>query len=161
MKRNAFVIAALLSVVPSMASADNVGGCGVGSKLFSGQRGVAPQVLAILTNGTFFNTFGVTSGTSGCTQDGVVTSAWKTAAYVDGNMNRLAVDMSRGQGESLASLAALLGVKNEDMASFNVAMQKNFTTIFASPNTTSVDVTKAIKNILETDQSLAQYSINV
>src|SRR5690606_21045070 len=67
-----FPLAAGAQQVPS------VGGCGLGSKLFEGQRGVAPQVLAVTTNGTFGNqTFGISSGTLGCNQDGVVRSNWK------------------------------------------------------------------------------------
>lgn len=162
MKRNAFLLAAL-TVLPSVAFAvDNVGTCGWGSKLFSGQRGIAPQVLAVTTNGTSGNqTFAITSGTSGCTQDGVVTSAWKTAAFIDGNMNKLALDMSRGEGESLSSLAALVGVQSADSESFNLALQKNFTTIFSSAEVTSVQVATAMKQVLSSDATLSKYSANV
>ena len=165
MKRNAFILAtlAVLTALPTAAFAeDNVGACGWGSKLFAGQKGVAPQVVAVTTNGTLGNqTFGITSGTSGCTQDGVVTSNWMTAAFIDGNMNRLAVDMSRGQGESLSAMAALIGVEGSDTVAFNSAMQKNFTSIFSSSEVTSVEVAAAIKSALSSDESLAQYSANV
>lgn len=165
MKRNLFILAtlAVLTALPTAAFAvDNVGTCGWGSKLFSGQKGIAPQVLAVTTNGTSGNqTFAITSGTSGCTQDGVVTSNWKTAAFIDGNMNRLAVDMSRGQGESLSAMAALIGVEGSDTVAFNSAMQKNFTSIFSSSEVTSVEVAAAIKSALSADESLAQYSANV
>ena len=165
MKRNAFILAtlAVLTALPTAAFAvDSVGECGWGSKLFAGQKGVAPQVVAVTTNGTLGNqTFGITSGTSGCTQDGVVTSNWKTAAFIDGNMNRLAVDMSRGQGESLSAMAALIGVEGSDTVAFNSAMQKNFTSIFSSSEVTSVEVAAAIKSALSSDESLAQYSANV
>jgi len=165
MKRNAFILTtlAVLTALPTAAFAvDNVGTCGWGSKLFAGQKGVAPQVVAVTTNGTLGNqTFGITSGTSGCTQDGVVTSNWKTAAFIDGNMNRLAVDMSRGQGESLSAMAALIGVEASDTVAFNSAMQKNFTSIFSSSEVTSVEVAAAIKSALSSDESLAKYSANV
>ncbi|HEY8553803.1 MAG TPA: DUF3015 family protein [Burkholderiales bacterium] len=77
--RNKKVLAvALVSLFPvagMAAGENNVGSCGWGSKLFDGQRGVVPQVLAATTNGTFGSqTFGISSGTSGCTQDGVVRS---------------------------------------------------------------------------------------
>jgi len=165
MKRNAFILTtlAVLTALPTAAFAvDNVGTCGWGSKLFAGQKGVAPQVVAVTTNGTLGNqTFGITSGTSGCTQDGVVTSNWMTAAFIDGNMNRLAVDMSRGQGESLSAMAALIGVEASDTVAFNSAMQKNFTSIFSSSEVTSVEVAAAIKSALSSDESLAKYSANV
>lgn len=161
MKRNALLLLAL-TVVPSMANADNVGSCGWGSKLFAGQRGIAPQVLAVTTNGSTGNqTFAITSGTSGCTQDGTVTSSWKTAAFIDGNMNKLALDMSRGQGESLSSLAALVGVEANDSERFNLALQQNFTAIFSSAEVTSNDVAAAMKTVLSNDKALARYSANV
>ena len=73
-------MAALFPVAAMAAGENNIGSCGWGAKLFDGQQGVAPQVLGATTNGTFGNqTFAITSGTSGCTQDGAVKSNWKTA----------------------------------------------------------------------------------
>src|SRR5262245_43787680 len=81
------LVVALVAAFPAAAMAageNNIGSCGWGSKLFEGQRGVAPQVLGATTNGTFGNqTFAITTGTSGCTQDGAVSSNWKTALFID------------------------------------------------------------------------------
>jgi len=153
----------LLSAVllPSLALADNVGGCGLGSKLFSGQKGLVPQVLAISVNGSSGQTFGVTSGTSGCTRDGVVTSQWKTAAYVGENMNKLALDMSRGEGESLKSLASLVGVSSQDNAKFNSTLKGNFAQIFTGSDVSSEQVLANIKNVLAANSALAKYSASI
>ena len=44
-------------------------GCGLGSMAFEGNDGLISQVSAATTNGTSGNqTFGITSGTSNCTQ---------------------------------------------------------------------------------------------
>ena len=154
------LLAALLPV--SAKAADNVGGCGWGSKLFDGERGLWPQVFAVTTNGTSGNqTFGITSGTSGCTKDGVVRSAWKTAAFIDSNMNRLASDISRGQGESLDSLAALLGVSQDDKALFGSTLQDNFALIFPNSSVKSPEVRQAIKAALANSPELAKYSSDV
>lgn len=161
MKRNAMILLGAL-LIPTLSYADNVGGCGWGSKLFDGQKGVVPQVLAVTTNGTSGNqTFGISSGTSGCTQSGTVESKWKTAAYIDSNMNRLALDASRGQGESLTSLASLVGVSSADTAAFNTVIQKNFAQIFRSPDVSSTEVAAALKGVLSSDALLAKYSANV
>lgn len=162
MKRNLLIIAAALSL-PSLALAnDNVGGCGWGSKLFDNQKGVAPQVLAVTTNGTSGNqTFGISSGTSGCSQDGVVRSAWKTAAFIDANMNRLALDMSRGEGESLTALGSLMGVSPSDQPAFNSALQSNFNHVFSSSTVSSNEIALSVKNVLAADAQLAKYSTNV
>jgi hypothetical protein len=154
--------AALLLTVPTFAVAQNVGTCGWGSKLFDGQGGIAPQSLAVTTNGTSGNqTFGITSGTSGCTQDGVVRSAWRTAAYIDSNMSRLARDISRGQGESLDSLALLLNVQPEDRGAFDGTLQKNFSEIFSDKDASTEDVLVSLKQVLAADTVLVRYSQNV
>src|SRR6266850_7731659 len=93
-------VMSVLAVLPAAAMADNVGNCGWGTKLMEGQSGTVPQVAAVTTNGTFGNqTFGISSGTSGCTQDGTVKSNWKTSLFIDGNKGKLARDMSVGSGE--------------------------------------------------------------
>lgn len=156
------VVALSALVVPAFAVADNVGSCGWGAKLFDGQKGIAPQVLAVTTNGTFGNqTFGITFGTSGCTQDGVVRSAWKTAAYLDGNMNKFARDVSRGNGESLDSLATLLNVDTADRAVFAQTLKQNFASLFPSDSATTDQVVVGLKQVLESNAQLSRYAANV
>jgi len=157
------LIAVVVSALPAFAFAqqNNIGSCGWGAKLFDGQSGIAPQVLAVTTNGTSGNqTFGITTGTSGCTQDGVVKSSWKTAMFIDGNKDRLARDMSIGNGETLDSLAHLIGVREEDRATFGRIMQANVSLIFPSGSTTG-DSVVALKQVLRSDRELAQYAASI
>ncbi len=150
------VIAAMvtLAAASSMAAQNNVGSCGWGSKVFEGQSGVAPQVLAATTNGTSGNqTFGITFGTSGCTQDGVVSSHWKTAMYIDGNRVALARDAAAGQGESLNVLAEVMGVKAADRALFAATIKANFATVFANEQ-----VAANLKSVLAANEQLAGYA---
>lgn len=156
------LIAIALSALPAMAFADNVGTCGWGSKLFDGQKGLAPQVFAVTTNGTFGNqTFGISSGTSGCTQDGMVKSTWKTSMFIDGNKERLARDMAIGGGETLDSLAHLMGIREEHRAQFNRAAQQNLTRIFPSEDVATEQVVVALKDLLSSDRILAQYAASI
>ncbi len=153
--------AAMIAVLPMAAMAageNNVGSCGWGSKVFAGQKGVVPQVLASTTNGTYTQTFGITSGTSGCTQDGVVSSNWKTAMYIDGNKSKLAMDMSKGSGESMDSLAQLLGVKDADKAAFYRVTKENFAKIFAGEQASAEQIALGLKQVLAADSTLAQYT---
>jgi len=156
------LIAIALSALPAVAVADNIGSCGWGTKVFDGQKGIAPQVLAVTTNGTFGNqTFGISSGTSGCTQDGAVTSTWKTSMFIDGNKERLARDMAIGGGETLDSLAHLMGIRPEHRAQFNRAAQQNLTRIFPSEDAATEQVVVALKEVLSSDQILAQYAASI
>src|SRR5690606_18402558 len=115
-----------------------------------------------LTNGTSGNqTFGITTGTSGCTQDGVVRSNWKTAMFIGNNMNKLARDMSVGNGEALDSLAALLNVSEADKAEFNTTLQSSFSSVFTSEEIQSEDVAANIKQVLSSSEKLSSYAAHV
>lgn len=159
------VAVALVGMFPlaTMAAGENnIGSCGWGSKVFEGQRGVAPQVLGATTNGTFGNqTFGITSGTSGCTQDGVVTSHWKTAMFIDGNKEKLARDMSVGHGETLDSLAKLMGVRAEDKTAFFLATKENFGRIFSSDSVSTDQIMVSLKQVLSESGDLSIYSTSI
>ena len=149
----------VLAVLPAAAMADNVGNCGWGSKLMAGQSGVVPQSAAVTTNGTFGNqTFGITSGTSGCTQDGTVQSNWRTSLFIDGNKEKLARDMSIGSGETLDSLAHLLGVESQDRAAFNRAAKDNMARIFPSEEVSTQQIATALREVLANDARLARYT---
>ena len=152
-------VAALFPVAAMAAGENNIGSCGWGAKLFDGQQGIATQVLAVTTNGTVGNqTFGISSGTSGCTQDGAVKSSWKTAMFIDGNKERLARDMSVGSGEALDSLAHLLGVDEQDRAAFGRLAKDNMARIFPSENASTQDVVAGLRLVLLSDAKLARYT---
>ncbi len=130
-------------------------GCGVGAMIWKGQSGIAPHVLAATTNGTFGNqTFGMTTGTLGCQTNEAVRSM---AMYMDSNIDKIARDMSRGNGENLETLAVLLGVDAADRGEFRQLLQDNFATVFPSSDTTSDEATNAIVALLEKHQSLSKY----
>lgn len=154
-----FVFAALVAIAPFAAAQANNVGCGAGSILFEGQSGVAPQVLAATTNGIFGNqTFGISSGTLGCSQDGTVTVPHKVAMFLDTNLDKLAYEMAVGEGETLASLASLIGVSETDRAAFFAATREHFGEIVASEQVSSADVADALNRVLAADETLAQYA---
>lgn len=155
------VVAALLAIVPVASWAGADGDCGVGSKVFDGQKGVAPQVLAMTTNSWSFQTFAVTSGTSGCNPNAAVKSNWKTSMFIDENVNKLARDMSVGGGETLDTLATLMGVSSGHKPAFFRATKENFSHIYASDSVTSREVAAALKQVLAADSDLAQYAISI
>ncbi len=162
MTKKLLLVSAVMLAPLGSAFADNVGGCGWGSKLFSGQKGIVPQVLAVTTNGTSGSqTFGITTGTSGCTQDGVVSSNWKTAMFIGNNMNKLARDMSVGSGEALDSLASLLNVSAEDKADFSATLQSQFSSVFTSEEIQSEEVAANLKQVLASSANLSIYAANV
>jgi len=86
------------------ANPDTGPGCGLGKLAWSdykGQKEIAPQVMMATTNGTFgSNTFGISSGTSGCTNDGKVMGDSKTIMFAELNFDNLSQEMAQGQGNT-------------------------------------------------------------
>jgi hypothetical protein len=159
--KNKLIIAAVLTLSPIgivMAAPNNVG-CGVGSIIFKGQSGVAPQVLAVTTNGTLGNqTFGISSGTLGCAQDGVVDTPVKVSMFINTNLDKLAHDMAVGKGETLESLASLIGVDSADKSAFFATTKAHFAEIIPSASTNTQDVIDALNHVLAANSELAQYA---
>lgn len=154
------LVIAIALTLPAAAFADNVG-CGLGSAIWNGQKGIVPQVLAVTTNGTFGNqTFGITSGTLGCTQDGVVQSKWKIALFVEGNRIQLARDAAAGRGETLDALAALLQIDSADKAAFTDLTKRQYSTIFAQTASTE-QIASHLQAALSADDRLAKYAAAV
>ena len=159
-----FSLLAVISLISPVAYAeDNVGSCGWGSKLFEGDKGVAPQVLAVTTNGfTGSQTVGISSGTSGCTRNGVVRSNWHSVQYIEENKTRLAEDISRGNGDSLDGLATVLGITEAPTrALFKRQSQLHFAEVFPATNATGETIAANLKRVMSTHPLLAPYSIKL
>ena len=139
----AFAVTVMLPGVSYSAGYNENTGCGLGNQLFKeiGQDSILFQILAVTTNGIFGNqTFGITSGTLGCKKPTKVVENEKVEKFVADNMDSLAQDMAMGRGESLDTLAELMGVPAEKKAEFYAALQSNFTKIYTSANVQSADV---------------------
>jgi len=162
MNMKKLIAVAALSLLPfSNAMADQDIGCGLGSMLFAGQQGKGVKILGATTNGTSGNqTFGITFGTLGCDGTGTVTSSEKIALFIDGNMEQLARDMSQGEGETLATLAEVWGVEEQDKAAFNKLAQAQFSSVFTSENVTSQTVLENLNTVVASDAQLASYTLS-
>lgn len=155
MKKIILAVALVASPMASMG-AETGPGCGWGSMLMDGESGAGPNVLAATTNGTFGNqTFGMSSGTLGCDSSQTIQRA--AADFLDDNMEKVARDMSTGQGESLDTLANLMGIQGQDKAKFFSVTHDNFSTIFSSDAVSSVDVMASIQEVMKKDSTLSQY----
>jgi len=157
MKKTTLALSLALLASPVVSMADTGPGCGWGAMLFEGQDGLGPNVLAATTNGSFGNqTFGMTTGTAGC--DGkkpVTTSA--ADKFLDSNMDKVAKDMATGQGESLATLASLIGIADSEKAHFYNLTQKHFGAIFSKTDVTSKEVLDSLKSVMKHDGTLSKY----
>jgi hypothetical protein len=124
-------------------------GCGIGTLIMKGNEGLLFQVLAVTTNGTCGNqTFGITSGTLDCDKPARFASNERLNIYVADNMDNLAKDIARGQGEYLNTLAVLMEVPEDARTDFYLKLQNNFSQIYPSSNVSSVEVVNNIEALL-------------
>jgi len=120
-------------------------GCGIGSMLFENNEGLMSQTAAATTNGLFGNqTFGISSGTLDCKQPAQFYGREMLHRFVAENMDNLAKDIARGQGESLDTLAVLMNIPAQQRPVFNARLQANFKHIFTSPQVTDEEVVNNI-----------------
>jgi Protein of unknown function (DUF3015) len=134
MKRVLVALAFLGLVFGTSAYASNEGpGCGLGTQLFKGQSGVLPMTLAATTNGISGNqTFGMTSGTSGCKADSVIMNDKAQEAFVATNLSTLNQEMAQGQGEHVMALASLMGCPTAAQSEFARVSQESYGSVFAT-----------------------------
>lgn len=127
-------------------------GCGLGSILMGADGN---QTLAVTTNGSSYSQlFGITSGTSNCTDDGAVSAHNKVPFFIDANKVALSSEMARGSGETLNNLADAMGC--QDKAAFGKAMQKNYATIFPNQAVETERVSASIENVVKADNTLSK-----
>lgn len=113
-------------------------GCGLGSMVIENNDKWS-QVGAAFLNGTGMQTFGISFGTSNCTEDGVAMASKEKEAFVEANLADLKQDIAKGEGEYLSALSSLYGCKG---AAFGKAMHKNqnkLLSVNASEATSAID----------------------
>ena len=131
-------VAVLALSTAAMATVNSQTGCGLGSQVIKDDSSAVMLALQATTNGTSGNqTFGITSGTSGCKKANFVMNE-RAEEFVASNMDILAKEIAAGHGESLDTLAELLNV--QDKAAFAVALQSNYNSIYTSKQVEMSDV---------------------
>ncbi|KMT64562.1 DUF3015 domain-containing protein [Catenovulum maritimum] len=152
------VLSVILTGASFGAFANGPAGCGLGTAVvFQNANEFHEHVLAATTNGTSGNqTFGMTSGTLGCeSANGPLAKG--LAMFLNENLEPLAVDVAKGEGETLAALADLMEIKAEDKALFNQTMKANFDKVFASESVDATFAYQAIVDVMNQDQVLVKY----
>ncbi len=160
----AMIFAVLPATMVFAGNSDNGPGCGLGKLAwgdFKGQKQIAPQVMMATTNGTFGSqTFGISFGTSGCTNDGVIMRTELVNAFASATFENLQHEMAQGRGEHLASLATLMGIPTQNHAEFFTMAQENYSSLIQSAETTSVAMLNALHEMIEGHPVLAKVSMN-
>jgi hypothetical protein len=152
MKKIGLVLVALLVGITfsGVCFADQYNtGCGLGSIMFKGQEGLLSQTCAATFNGTFGNqTFGITTGTSNCKKFETFANNENLNKFVAENMDNVANDIAKGDGEYLDTMAALMEIPQAERAGLYAKLQANFSKIYTSENVSHEDVLKNIDTVL-------------
>lgn len=155
----AAAVFSFVALPAASAFADASGpGCGVGAMIFKGQQGVLPQTLAGTTNGTLANQlFGISSGTLGCEQDGIVLKEHERDLYAAANLGHLKRDMARGGGEYLSALASLMEIAPADRAAFYSLAQDRYAAVAGGAELTAGELLRNLDREMAEDAVLARY----
>ncbi|MGE5189438.1 MAG: DUF3015 family protein [Gemmatimonadota bacterium] len=143
------VFAASAMAAGSGVARSNVG-CGLGTMLFQSNADDSSllQAFQATTNGTFGNqTFGVTSGTSECKQPTKFVKNDRVSEFVFANLDDLAKDIANGKGETLDTLAELMGVPAAEREGFSRNLKAHFAEIFPGAGVEYAQVVDAIVRV--------------
>jgi len=134
-------------------------GCGLGKKLWEGWKGqkqIAPQSFMASTNVTGSYSFAISSGTSGCSNDGRIWNSERASLFIEINYASLTEDMARGQGEHLTALTVLLGVPSDQQQMFNTLVQERYRELIGSGVTSPSALIKALGEAMAGHPTLAK-----
>lgn len=138
-------------------------GCGLGKLAWQNyphQKVIGIQTMEATTNGLMGNqTFGISSGTSGCTNDGKFWAQEKVNVFAALNFENLAQDMAQGHGEHLASLATLMGIPADQQPAFFAMTQAKYASLVTAGETSPVAMVKALNEAVATHPMLAKVSL--
>lgn len=145
------------------ANPDTGPGCGLGKLAWQNyphQKVIGIQTMEATTNGLMGNqTFGITSGTSGCTNDGKFWAEHKVNAFAALNFENLTQDMAQGHGEHIASLATLMGIPADQQPAFFAMTQEKYASLVTAGETSPVAMVKALNEAVATHPMLAKVSL--
>jgi hypothetical protein len=158
----AFVAVCHAEIAMGSGNPDTGPGCGLGKKLWEdwkGQKQIAPQIFMATTNVTGSYSFAITSGTSGCSNDGRIWDSERASLFIGINYASLTEDMARGGGEHLASLATLMHVPLEHQPEFFAVAQERFPSLVNGGGDDPVVMAEALQNTIMTHPVLATLQI--
>jgi hypothetical protein len=162
------IVGAFLAMQGGIALAagtpDTGPGCGLGKELwknFPNAKTKGAQILIATTNASFgTQTFGISTGTLGCTDDGRWWAEQKATMFAELNADALAQEMAQGSGEHLASMATLLGVPQPQHETFFAMAQGRYAALSLAGDLSATAMVKTLNEGISGDPILAKVVLN-
>ena len=151
------VLGGFLALAPASTA---IAACGVGTTIWEGNESTGAKILAFTTNFWTFKGISTTSEISGCGEEDNLfkkISSAKLRYYASQNLDHLAVDFSRGQGEHLDAVAHLIQIRSEDREGFQALAQNNFELLFPHDNVTAGEMLEQLSQLMAENDALASY----
>jgi len=152
----AMVIMAACSWAPSVYAAvgamEGGPGCGLGAMLWAdsiAKKHILQQASIATTNLTGFQTFAISSATSGCTNDGVLVRNETVNTFVGANFDDLLQEMAQGSGEHLTALATLVGVPAHLHQPFFLRAQEHYVFLVPRDHATPVSLLRHLYEAMD------------
>jgi hypothetical protein len=153
MKKTLMSLVAVAALSAFAHASQNDAGCGLGAQLFKENRPV-DQILAATTNGcSGTQTFGITTGTLGCSSGGLIKSSAEREVFTATNLRALEKELAAGQGQYSASLAALSGCKSAEFSAFAKA---HYEKIVTSEKTGAIELLSNIDREIAADPAMVK-----
>ena len=123
-------------------------GCGLGKMLFDRE----PKSILMQHIGSTSNVpsqpFGISSGTSGCTNNGMIVKEEQATVFASLAFNDLSQEMAQGHGEHLVSLATVLGVPPDRQAEFFALVQDRYLSLMRTGESSPQDMVRALQSAM-------------
>ena len=135
-------------------------GCGLGAQIFKdGPKTMLHQSMAATTNVAFSQTFAITTGSWGCTNNGKFVSIEHATLFANVNFDNLSQEMAQGGGEHLASLATLLGVPVEQQPEFFALTQEKYPSLMQAGKESPAAMIKTLDDAMAAHPVLVKVSM--
>ncbi len=139
-----FLLVAMIILFPALSMADSSTGCGLGSIIWK-ENSILSALFRATTNHSFSSQlFGITTGTSGCSQHSIVKRDMYPVYYAEANLPELRYEMAQGQGEYVATFAEVLGCSPSAQAEFATWAKGSYSKLFNDANATPKDFLKGL-----------------
>lgn len=154
---NIFLLGGILVLAPFSAS---FAACGLGNEIWGENGGFGKQALASTTNVWTMKGISTTFEIFGCGPEDnwfKRASNEKVRYYANQNLDHLASQFARGQGEHLDAIAYLIQIRDEDLKRFHALAQTNFESLFPSDHVTADEMLYNLRQLMIEDKILSSY----
>ena len=111
-------------------------------------------------NGMGGQTFAMSTGTSGCSDDGRWCAENKATRFAELKADALAQELAQGRGEHLASMATLLGVSQPQHTAFFAMAQERYAALSHAGDLSASAMVQALNEGISADSSLVKVALN-